>query len=447
MHSFASIFSETFYMILIFAPLLTSRLRYIMSLMLNEMLGLEISFTKKANEFSDFKGHKFSYGKRLEDEHLYFASAGLIFEKGIGNPDIQLLNHQGVPAIFPVYERNSALPYDPFSAAFFMVSRYEEFLPYRKDLYGRFTATESIAHKMGFLQKPVVNYWVKHVGDVLKKSFPGISIKTPQYRFLPTYDIDQAWAYKGKGFVRTLGAYIKSLISGDFADIAMRTKVISGIQADPFDTFDLQLKLQKLYHLKPIYFFLYSRYGQYDKNIPTTNTKFRNLIKRMADYADAGIHPSYASNSSNKILGYEIRELSTVLNIEISYSRQHFLKLHLPETYRNLALFDISSDFTMGFAALPGFRAGICTPFQFYDIDLETVVPITVVPFAVMDGTLRDYMSLQPDAAIEIIHQIVGEVKSVGGVFSSLWHNESLSETGRWIGWRRVYEELVKMAV
>jgi hypothetical protein len=434
-------------MILIFAPQLTARLRYTMRLVLTDLLGLEIEFTKKTDEFKDYKGHKFSYGKSFEGEHLHFASSGLLFEKGIGNPAIQSIEHEGIKAIFPVYERNSALPYDPFSAIFFMVSRYEEYMPYRKDKYGRFTAMESQAHKMGFLQKPVVNYWALQVGKVLKQRFEKIKLKQNLYRFLPTYDIDQAWKYKGKGFARTTGAYLKSLLSGDFAEIVMRTKAIIGTEPDPFDTFDYQLELQKKHHLLPVYFFLYARYGEYDKNIPTTHTRFRNLIKQLADYAEAGIHPSYASNTDSQALNWEIKELSKVLNKEITHSRQHYLKLHLPETYRNLASFDITVDYTMGFAALPGFRAGICTPYQFYDVDMETVVPITVVPFTVMDGTLRDYMNLSPDAAIETIDQLIAEVKAVGGVFSSLWHNESLSETGRWIGWRRVYEALVKKAV
>jgi hypothetical protein len=434
-------------MILIYVPKITSRLQYTLKLTLRGLLGFEFDLTLEPDKFQSYSGPKFSYGKALEGNHLHFASSGLLFEKGIGNPAIQAIEHDGVKAIFPVYERNSALPYDPFAATFFMVTRYEEFMPYRKDMYGRFTATECIAHKLGFLQKPVVNHWVRQVGKVLKKHFAGISLKTPQYRFLPTYDIDQAWSYKGKGFARTAGAYLRSLVSGDFADIVKRTRVILGTEPDPFDTFDYQLELQKRYHLLPIYFFLFARYGEYDKNIPTTNTRFRNLIKRLADYAEAGIHPSYASNINNQALNWEIRELSKVLNKEITRSRQHYLKLHLPDTYRNLASFDITSDYTMGFAALPGFRAGICTPYQFYDVDMETVVPITVVPFAVMDGTLRDYMSLSPDEAIETIGQLITEVKEVGGVFSSLWHNESLSETGRWLGWRRVYEELVSKAV
>jgi hypothetical protein len=433
-------------MILVFVPKPTSRLRYAMRLMLSELLGLNFSSTANIEEFMAYPGPKFTYGKSIEGSHLHFASFGLLFETGIGTPIIQVIENQGIKALFPVFERNSALPYDPFSAAFFMVTRYEEYMPYRKDQYGRFTATESIAHKHGFLQKPVVNHWAIHLGEALLKRYPDLVVKQNRFRFIPTYDIDQAWAYKGKGFVRTTGAFLKAALAGDFADVVKRMRVITGAEPDPFDTYDYQLELQRRYHLRPIYFFLFGRYAGYDKNIPTTNTNCRQLIKRLADYAEAGIHPSYASNTDDDSLSREIKELSKVLNKEITLSRQHFLKLHLPETYRKLATYDITSDYTMGFAALPGFRAGICTPYQFYDVDLETVISLTIVPFAVMDGTLRDYMNLNPEEAIEIIHKLIGEVRLVGGLFVSLWHNESLSETGRWAGWRHVYEDMLQNA-
>lgn len=434
-------------MILILVPKSTPRIRYTMRLVFTEILGLEFTITTSAEDFQTHNGVKFTYGKSVEGNQPHFASSGLLLETGIGNPNLQAFDHKGLHALFPVYERNSSLPYDPFSAIFFMVTRYEEYLPYRKDQYGRFTAKESLAFKHGFLQRPVVNLWARQVAETLLVYYPALQVKKGRYRFLPTYDIDQAWAFKGKGFARSSASFLKCIVSGEFSQIALRVKTLTGIIADPFDTFDYQLELQKQFGLHPLYFFLFARYSEYDKNIPTTNIKFRQLIKRLADYADAGIHPSYASNADPDLIRKEIEELSKVLNKEITMSRQHYLKLHLPETYRNLVACDITNDYTMGFAALPGFRAGICTPFQFYDIDLETVIPLKVVPFAVMDGTLRDYMQLSPEEAMQVISRLIDEVKAVGGVFSSLWHNESLSEAGRWKGWREVYGHLVKNAV
>jgi hypothetical protein len=167
----------------------------------------------------------------------------------------------------------------------------------------------------------------------------------------------------------------------------------------------------------------------------------------MGDYASVGIHPSYNTIEHPALLKKEIRNLRTVLNKDITSSRQHFLRIVLPSTYRNLIEHDITDDYSMGYAALPGFRAGICTPFNFYDLDLEMETKLRIHPFAVMDGTLNDYLGLTPADAIDEIKSLIREVKKVDGTFISLWHNESLSEKKRWKGWKRVYEQLIKEAV
>ena len=57
----------------------------------------------------------------------------------------------------------------------------------------------------------------------------------------------------------------------------------------------------------------------------------------------------------------------------------------------------------------------------------------------------RQYLRLNPDEAIEKIREIMDKVKKVNGTFISLWHNESLSDKGVWQGWRKVFEEVVRM--
>jgi hypothetical protein len=101
----------------------------------------------------------------------------------------------------------------------------------------------------------------------------------------------------------------------------------------------------------------------------------------------------------------------------------------------------------MGFAATPGFRAGICTSFLWYDLESEVATKLRIHPFAVMDGTLLDYMKLDFQSAIEFVKPLIDEIKNVGGTFISLWHNESLSDDKRWKGWVKVYEEMLEYAV
>jgi len=93
----------------------------------------------------------------------------------------------------------------------------------------------------------------------------------------------------------------------------------------------------------------------------------------------------------------EISRLRKVLKRDISKARQHFLMLHFPATYRRLIDHDITDDYTMGFSGEVGFRASICTPFYFYDIEQETVTKLLIHPFAVMDATLKYYMKVKPE--------------------------------------------------
>ena len=191
---------------------------------------------------------------------------------------------------------------------------------------------------------------------------------------------------------------------------------------------------------------LLGEYGVNDKNVPPDSKKLRSLIKSLADYSEVGIHPSYGSNKNKNKFKKETIILNKILKREVTQSRQHFLILKLPSTYRNLIDLDIKDDYTMGYALQVGFRASICSPYYFYDLDMELSTSLVIHPFAVMDATLKYYMKVAPEEAMNYIKPLIEEVKAVNGTFISLWHNESLSENKLWLGWKKVYEQMVEMA-
>ena len=69
-----------------------------------------------------------------------------------------------------------------------------------------------------------------------------------------------------------------------------------------------------------------------------------------------------------EILKKEKMRLENIINTPVTFSRQHFLRLSIPETYQNLIDLDIEEDYTMGYAKYAGFRASTCTPFYFFDL-------------------------------------------------------------------------------
>ncbi len=432
--------------LLIYVSKKSSRIRYTFKLVFSDILLMDYELTSDLDAFLSADRPKMQYSQKPFSDDIFFQSNGLLLEKGIDTIELEPLEYDGINVFFPVNEQLSALPFDVFSAIFYLVTRYEEYLPFVRDIHGRFTAENSASHKLGFLQKPVVNIWALKIRDILLKKYPELNYSERNYKYRPTYDIDSAWAYAQKGLVRSIGGYFLALKRMDWHDIKERTAVLLKQKKDPFDTFDLQLQYQKKYDLKPVYFFLYAHYSRFDKNINTRNRRFKMLIKKIVDYSKIGIHPSYYSLEKPELVTQELEGLEKIVNKEINRSRQHFLRLVLPETYRTLLDNDITDDYTMGYAALPGFRAGICTTYNFYDLDIERETPLRIHPFAVMDGTLRDYMNLTPADALIVIRNLIKEVRAVNGTFISLWHNESLSDQLRWKGWRKLYEDMLQMA-
>ncbi len=431
---------------LVYCPKPTNRVHYVCDLLLGNLLGAEWELTNKEEKFLAYDGPKINYTKNaIKAKAVYIPASGFLQERGVHyfQPGIRWDND--LPQLFPDPD-NHGTGFDLFSATFFMVSRYEEYLPHKTDTYGRFEAGESFAFKNHFLQKPVVNQYALLLKNLLKNMFPALSLPDQEFTFMPTYDIDVAYAYKGRGLIRSMLGVLRSLGQRDLKSIAERLRVVLQRGKDPFDTYDYQLNLYKQSGIKACYFFLLGNYGYYDKNIAHYSKSLITLIKKIGDYAYVGIHPSFASNSDDALPEIETKRLSNILNQEVKMSRQHYLKLHIPGTYQKLLEANMSHDFTMGFASQPGFRAGICSPYRYYDMQSEKTTPLIIVPFTVMDGTFRQYLGLNPEQSLPVIKKLINEVVKVGGTFVSLWHNDSLCEYGVWKGWKELYQDVYHAA-
>lgn len=426
---------------LILVPRITNRLHYTFDFVFGTMLGVDFRLTTDTIQFRDYEGPKMSYGETPLWDEPFQKSVKLLFERDIYEQHLKPIDFLGGKAFFPVYSHRSLMPFDVFAASFFLISRYEEYLPQIRDRYGRFTPESSCLFQYGLLGRPLVDIWVQEFAKRLNLNpFPA----SRHYAFLPTYDVDAAWAYLHKGVLRTAGAYARDFVAGDMEEVRRRNKVIFKHERDPFDSFDFQLQLQSEFHLKPIYFIHCGDYDTNDKSISIRKDAFRNLIKHLGDYADVGIHPSFSSYQDPARLRVEVERLSEVLNREITKSRQHFLRMTLPRTYQRLIELDIKDDFTMGYASQAGFRAGTATAFRFYDLDNDIATSLTIHPFAVMDGTLKDYLNLSVNDAYDAITKVVDEVKKVKGTFIYLTHNETLGGQKRWQGWPEMYRKILE---
>ncbi|MCF6222533.1 MAG: polysaccharide deacetylase family protein [Flavobacteriaceae bacterium] len=434
-------------MLLVYTYKITPRLTYIFKHIFTRILHIELNITTKIEEFIAHEGLKFSYTKQALGNEIFVKSSDLLFNQGIDYLDINITNWDDVPCFFQTGSENN-IPCDFFAASFYLISRYEEYLPHVKDEFERFPAAESLAFQHKFLDKPVIDIWVYKFKEILLEKFPDqineIVKGERRFNYISTIDVDIAFSYKHKGFIRTVGGALNDLVNLKIQNILYRFLVIFNIKKDPFDTFDELISLQKKYNINTLFFFLLSEYTTYDKNISSGNINYKLLIKNIADYTDVGIHPSYFSMKKDLKIKKEKMRLEEIVNFPIEKSRQHYLRMELPETYQYLVDLEIKEDYTMGYASHYGFRAGTCTPFYFYDLDFEIQTPLKIFPFAAMDGTLKDYLNFTPKKSFNVIMELAKEVKKVDGTLITLFHNESVSGYGQWRGWNKLYERMLQ---
>jgi len=181
--------------LLIYTPRITGRNKYMFRLYFNELLGLKFSATTSEEEFKAYTGVKVSYAPHPVADELHISCRNLLFEAGISEQSIAVFTWNNHKAFFAT-GKASAIPFDLFSAGFYLVSRYEEYLPHIRDGLDRFDAYAALAYHNGFLEQPVINQWAKLLGEKLKERFPEVQLTAKQYSFVPTIDIDNAYAYK-----------------------------------------------------------------------------------------------------------------------------------------------------------------------------------------------------------------------------------------------------------
>ncbi|WP_281755135.1 polysaccharide deacetylase family protein [Neptunitalea chrysea] len=406
-----------------------------------QMLGVQVVFTTKVEDFIAHEGPKITYCKQALQNEFHIKSNELLFEQGFDDIEITVQNWEEVPCFFPTSEK-SVLPFDIFAASFYLLSRYEEYVPHVKDEHGRFPAKESLAYKHGFLEIPVVDVWVARLKQAILRRFPDALFPKKQLKILSVIDVPCAYTFKKKGLVRSIGGSITDILNFKFKRVLERYKVLFKITPDPSDNFEKLLWFRNKYHLDTIFFFLVGDYGTYDKNISINNKSFKELIKSVADYSIVSLMASYNSFKNIDVLREERKRLINIINQPIKRVRLRFARLELPQTYKDLVDADFTEDYTMGYQYFVGFRAGTCTPFRFYDLSLEMQTILKVNPICIQDDALKAYGN--SDKAEVIFYKLYDSVKKVNGYFITVFSNESMGNYGNERGFRKFYLKVYK---
>jgi hypothetical protein len=435
--------------LLIYTNHITQRFQYIT----HTLLGNNILLTDSKEALLVHVDLKINYStERLDDDALWINPSGLLVETGISKQYIDCFEWNKLKVFF---KTEGDIPFDIFAASFYLITRYEEYLPHQSDEYGRYAHTSSLAYKENFLQLPLVNLWLKELETVLlQRDLKGKSEKAntrpftflhSTFTYIPTYDIDIAFSYLHQPLWKNVLGFYRDLLKGDLDKVVERASVYSGRQKDPFDEFDWLDNLHQQYNLQPVYFFLtILKRGQYDKNIAASSKALQQLYRSLSLKYTTGLHPSWQSGTEEWLLQQETETLQKIIQRPVQLSRNHYLRFTLPHTYRRLIEAGICHDYSMAYGSINGFRASYTLPYQWFDLEKETITKLIVHPFCFMEASSyfeQKYAAEQAAEEIQYYHDIV---KSVNGEFITLFHNHFLTQQPQWLLWRNMYEAFLK---
>ena len=428
---------------IIYSHNITHRLEYMAHFLGHQLTGEPLTVTDNVIHYLDHPGPRINYSNEaLSQQEFWIKPQGLLHESGIRQHSIECFECNGNIAFF---RTEGDFPFDILAASFFLLSRYEEYLPYSKDTYGRYAHENSLAYKEGFLNQPLINYWLIEFRKGLQLKFTSQSPDNfwdhhSPFTFLPTYDIDEAYSYKYKQWWRSAGAAIKDILSGKWSRFRERRKVLNGELPDPFDSYAWINDLHRPFNIHPRYFFLVSdKTKKYDRNIPPSEIALQTLIRDHAEKYALGIHPSWQSGDDQSLVKKEIQTLEKISQQKITASRQHFIRFTLPQTYRQLIEAGIKEDFSMGYGSINGFRASVASPFYWYDLEKEEQTYLLLYPFCYMEANSFFEKKQTPQQALEEMFQYYQTVKSVNGTLITIWHNTFLGTDELYKGWRDAY--------
>jgi hypothetical protein len=432
-------------MLLFYSHTITTRLQYIVDFISKELFDEPVIITTDKEQYIKKEGPRINYsGNDYSENEFFIKAVPLLFENDIKPQTTGCFEVNYRKALF---QTSGDFPFDIFAASFYLITRYEEYLPHQKDEYGRYAHTNSLAYKEGFLQLPLINIWLQDFKKALKQKFPSLLFKRKNFKYIPSYDIDIAYAYIEKGWLRNSGGFARSIQKGQWNLVKERWNVLRGKQKDPFDSYEWLDALHLYCKVKPIYFFLVAQTLQgYDRNIPTSSKALQELIAYFSFVYKIGLHPSWQSSIAidKKVIKEEKEWLEAVVDREIEHSRQHYIKFALPGGFRRLIESGLLKDYSMGYGSINGFRASVASSFYWFDLERNEATSLRLFPFCFMDANAFYEQKLTPQKAYEELIYYYNTVKKLNGLLITVWHNTFLGTDKHFAGWKEIYELFMK---
>jgi peptidoglycan/xylan/chitin deacetylase (PgdA/CDA1 family) len=314
---------------------------------------------------------------------------------------------------------------DIISAAFYLLSGWQEYFSDARDRHGRFPYDASVQKQHGFVAVPVVN----HYFDVLKDAVEHVSGQKLQPRrwagnapfaaFI-THDIDSLNGGWGTA-VRRATQWGQFLGAGR----ALWGKATG--RPAPWNNLEHVQAATARYGAPSTFFMLGSPQPASNGTANADyaiNTALLGRLRRLeATGAETASHGSYGTATDAVRLQNEISQYGLH---RPRGNRFHYLCWEPRRTPGVVAAAGFSYDSTLGFAEYFGFRNSYCLPFFPFDFARGQAQRFLEIPLNVMDVTLHhpNYLQLRPADILPALRPMLQEIERFGGVATVLWHND-----------------------
>ncbi|MDO9384673.1 MAG: polysaccharide deacetylase family protein [Hyphomicrobiaceae bacterium] len=331
------------------------------------------------------------------------------------------------------------LPIDIFGSAFFMLTRYEEVASPVEDLHGRFPGSESLAHREGFLRRPIVNEYVEVLWSAMKRLWPSLKRKVRQATSFVTCDVDEPYLASSRSFktlLRQAGGDVlkrRNLVSASRRALGYAGARLGTYRWDPANTFDWMMDVnERAGNAMAFYFIADKTVPGLDGSAEIQDPFVLSLMGRIHERGhEIGLHGSYETYLDEGQLQRELgllRSAMTRAAVEQADigTRQHFLRWRTPITARALNNTGLTYDTTLGYADSPGFRCGTCYSFHLFDLATSETLTLQERPLIAMESSVisDQYQGLgYGQKAKQLLNDLKYRSLKFNGEFVLLWHN------------------------
>lgn len=409
---------------LVYAAAGSPRLSYIIDVLWNQ----QAAVTSDIEEFLSFGGDKIQYTpKRIWPNILHIEAQGLLHSSDIVSCDIAMKEWESLPVFF---YGNGDIPFDWLAASFYLISRYEEYLPYQPDQYDRFPATFSLAYHHDFLQLPLVQVWTARIREKFQlNSLPEMP-EEPDIQV--TFDMDELFQYShlpaGRGWLRLA----KNVLKLKFQAVVTQLKVTLGSTKDPYDQWQDRWHLLESMRKKPGFFFSGANKNRgNDRQLSIEHPATKAIFQHCEEKGFIGWHPSWAASQQQSLLQEELNRLQRIAMHPLEHSRYHYLRFQLPTSYQQLEELGIKHEYSMGYGNCNGFRAAYADPYPWFDLSKNVVTELIVHPFFYMDTVSIFQRMESPETALNFIENVKSRCRGVVRELQLVFHPHALAEKDR----------------